>query len=458
MGDFLQNFQRSMDRLEGLNDRIRTGLQNKSDFSANLLARLRQINEQIRGLADKITRLKQRLDALQLQVDGNTGSITDKDTQIQQLTQQVRELEDQRNQLQTQLRDIQLKSGEDLAVMQSRIDDSEARIRSLTDENKALTEHVRALDAELAGRGDIQTQHAAELKSQADAFAAQAEETMRQNEEEKARLRDEIRANVERLQEREQELARAQATIAENNARIDQSQAELREQIRVLTEQVATLTGQNADLTGRIEAATVAINQASDNLEQLINAFPNAQSTEEFRALFDEITQSIQELDHLIEGNGMPLQPPPPPPGMPPAVPGSPPVSPVSPVAARRRPQPALDPNTMISVPVAGGANIEVRYSKVIDDLNNKRTIKKYAVALPQVRAATTPDEVAQALRANGIYYQPSGNMKGGRKTKKLRKQKGGFVYKVNTKRRSLSSNSKRRSRSSSRKSNKSSF
>jgi predicted nucleic acid-binding Zn-ribbon protein len=457
MGDFLQNFQRSMDRLEGLNDRIRTGLQNKSDFSANLLARLRQINEQIRGLADKITRLKQRLDALQLQVDGNSGSITDKDTQIQQLTQQVRELEDQRNQLQTQLRDIQLKSGEDLAVMQSRIDDFEARIRSITDENKALTEHVRALDAELAGRGDIQTQHAAELKSQADAFAAQAQETMRQNEEEKARLRDEIRANVERLQEREQELQRAQAAIAENNARIDQSQAELREQIRVLTEQVATLTGQNADLTGRIEAATVAINQASDNLEQLINAFPNAQSTEEFRALFDEITQSIQELDHLIEGNGMPLQPPPPPPGMPP---GSPPVSPpVSPAApARRRPQPALDPNTIISVPVAGGANIEVRYSKVIVDLNNKRSIKKYADAIPQVRAATTPDEVAQALRANGIYYQPSGNMKGGRKTKKLRKQKGGFVYKVNTKRRSLSSNSKRRSRSSSRKSNKSSF
>ena len=453
MGDFLQNFQRSMDRLEGLNDRIRTGLQNKSDFSANLLARLRQINEQIRGLADKITRLKQRLDALQLQVDGNTGSITDKDTQIQQLTQQVRELEDQRNQLQTQLRDIQLKSGEDLAVMQSRIDDFEARIRSITDENKALTERVRALDAELAGRGDIQTQHAAELKSQADAFAAQAQETMRQNEEEKARLRDEIRANVERLQEREQELERAQATIAENNARIDQSQAELREQIRVLTEQVATLTGQNADLTGRIEAATVAINQASDNLEQLIDAFPNAQSSEEFRALFDEITQSIQDLDHLIEGNGMPLQPPPPP-GMP-AVPGSP-ESP--PAAARRKPQPALDPNTMISVPVAGGANIEVRYSKVIVDLNNKRSIKKYADAIPQVRAATTPDEVAQALRANGIYYQPSGNMKGGRKTKKIRNQKGGFVYRANTKRRSLSSTSRRRSRSRSRKSNKSSF
>jgi hypothetical protein len=113
----------------------------------------------------------------------------------------------------------------------------------------------------------------------------------------------------------------------------------------------------------------------------------------------------------------------------------------------------------MIYVPTIGGPPIEVRLSKVLVDLNNKRSIKKYADAIPQVRAATTPDEITQILRSNSINYK-NGNMMGGKRTKKIRKQKGGFVYRANTKRKSLSSNSKRRirSRSSSRKSNKRSF
>jgi hypothetical protein len=99
------------------------------------------------------------------------------------------------------------------------------------------------------------------------------------------------------------------------------------------------------------------------------------------------------------------------------------------------------------------------KYKDYVNKLSqdNKRSIKKYADAIPQVRAATTPAEITQILRSNSINYK-NGNMMGGKRTKKLRKQKGGFVYRANTKRRSLSSTSRRRSRSSSRKSNKSSF
>jgi len=446
MGDFLQNFQRSMDGLAALNDRIRSGLQTKSEFSANLLTKLRQINEQIRGLANKISALKQRLDALQLQVDTNTGSIGDKEALVQRLTQQVSELEAQRNILQTQLDELKQKTMADIAGFQSRIDDCESRFRAITDENKVLTERVRALEAELAGRGDIQAQHAQELKAQADAFAAQAQETMRQNDEEKAKLREEILYNSQQLEGCERELSKAEEKIAQNDANIDASQAQLRGQIDVLNGQVAALTTQNADLKSRIEAATVAINQASGNLEQLINAFPNAQSNEDFRGIFDEITQSIQDIDHLIEGNGIPINPGP-----------VPPVPVPVPPRSKTRNNSVLPPDTMITVQTIEGTPLQIRFSTLVVDLGNKRGVQKYIQTLAEVRAATTPEEVSRILQKDGIKYK-NGKMMGGRKTKKLRKQKGGFLYKTNTKRRSLSSNSKRRSRSSFRKSNKSSF
>lgn len=446
MGDFLQNFQRSMDGLATLNDRIRTGLQTKTEFSANLLTKLRQINEQIRGLANKITALKQRLDALQLQVDTNTGSIGDKEVLVQRLTQQVTELETQRNALQTQLQEIQQKSLADQAALQLRIDDCETRFRALTDENKVLAERTRALEAELAGRGDIQTQHAEELKAQADAFALQSQESIKQNEAEKTKLREDISNIEQKLQGYEQELVKAQAQIAQNVSDVDASQTQLRGQIDVLNTQVTTLTEKNADLTGKIESATVAINEASANLEQLINAFPNAQSNEDFRGIFDEITQSIQDIDHLIEGNGMPINPHPPPPS---AAPSS--------AAARSIISNSLPPDTMITVKTNEGPPLEIRYSKLLVDLGNKRGVQKYSQTLAQVRTATTSEDVSRILQNDGIIYK-NGKMMGGRKTKKLRKQKGGFIYRPNTKRRSLSSNSKRRHRSSSRKSNKSSF
>jgi hypothetical protein len=84
----------------------------------------------------------------------------------------------------------------------------------------------------------------------------------------------------------------------------------------------------------------------------------------------------------------------------------------------------------------------------ILSQLNKKPQIdrvtngpSKYALALRGVHDAQTPEQVLQALNSSGVDAK-NGSIYGGKKTKKnkrVRKQKGGYTYKLNSKRRSIS-------------------
>ena len=109
-----------------------------------------------------------------------------------------------------------------------------------------------------------------------------------------------------------------------------------------------------------------------------------------------------------------------------------------------------MDPATVITVKDNRNADLTFTLQQILDELRAKAGrvagVDKYETALTAVRAATTPQEVVDILRTNNINFK-NGAMMGGRrrKTKTMRKnkktrkiQKGGFTYKLNTKRRSL--------------------
>jgi hypothetical protein len=78
----------------------------------------------------------------------------------------------------------------------------------------------------------------------------------------------------------------------------------------------------------------------------------------------------------------------------------------------------------------------------------------KYQMALNKIATARTPEEVLGYLNGITIRGSPEGIIvTGGRRTKKNKRQRGGFTYKTTSRRRSISSTAKssRRSRRTSR-------
>ena len=86
-----------------------------------------------------------------------------------------------------------------------------------------------------------------------------------------------------------------------------------------------------------------------------------------------------------------------------------------------------------------------------MSQLNNKIQQTKSARKANYQRAynaiSTNYQNAAAILQTENIEISPSGNIMGGRKTKKNKKQKGGFTYRANTKRKSISTISLTRGR-----------
>ena len=105
--------------------------------------------------------------------------------------------------------------------------------------------------------------------------------------------------------------------------------------------------------------------------------------------------------------------------------------------------------------------NVGMSYSTLMKQLEEKSVQvyrdtgienNKYKVALEELKMVQTAEEIGPILRNGNIDIKDNIVM-GGRKTKKNRKQKGGFIYKFNTRRKILSNNSRRSSKKSSKRS-----
>ena len=241
------------------------------------------------------------------------------------------------------------------------------------------------------------------------------------------RLAEELRQKTEELQQVQRDNATQVQELQDRITALTNQQTALTNQITGLQQQVQALTAENDELIQRIIAATQAISVASDSLRQISDNDPTQFNQDELDRSFAEIEASIQAISNSLSGNAPPLN------------------------GNVRGPRVArgMDPATVITVKDNKNADLTFTLQQILDELRAKAGrvagIDKYETALNAVRAATTPQEVVDILRANNITFKNGGMMGGKRKNKTRRKnkktrkyQKGGFTYNLNSKRRSL--------------------
>lgn len=420
---FLLDFKSSMDKLNGMNDMIQNSLAQKKEFSDKLIARLKDINEKIKNLAGQINQLKSTVDNLKGQVTNNSTAISDKDKQIADLTQKLNSLEGEKQQLAQQLTDFQKKCSDEQTALQQKIDADEATIRKLNEDNEALKKQADTLTAELTNKGDMASQHAEQIKNQTEDFQKQMAQVQQENQDKINGLMAQIKDCDDKMLDLQKQLKDKTDEAAAHAQSITDTQTQGQTQIDKLNQQIEDLKKENEDLVQRIIAATQAIKQATENLEILSNSVPNQQSEQYVEQLFKDIEQSIANISGVIQGK---------------------PSQPIH----------QIDINEEITLTVPGGQTVNVPFKVIISELKRKSSqggnVQKYIDALAQMRQAKTSDEVNSILMHNNITYK-NGAIMGG-KTKKIRRQKGGFTYKTNSKRKSLTSS--RRGYSSRRTSN----
>jgi DNA repair exonuclease SbcCD ATPase subunit len=263
-----------------------------------------------------------------------------------------------------------------------------------------------------------------------------------QQKDEQLRLQQE--ANNARIKQLQDEIAAKEAELNNTITDVGNNATQLQAQIEQLTREkqqkdaqiaqlqgdIAALRDENTDLYNRIVAATQAIAEATNRLGELND--PATFNEAELDAKFQELEESIQRISNVIQAG--PPQPGPPQGGPPQAGPPQP------------GPQQRIPGNTRILY-----ENVQFTFDSLSRQLETKaqqdpRPNNKYSQALQQLQGANDADDVVAILNANRIGTTRNGGIKGGKKTKKIRKQKGGYTYKVNSKRRSITTSPSLRS------------
>jgi chromosome segregation ATPase len=425
--NFKQEFENSLQRLAQINDAIDANLKSKQEFSARIIQRLSAINDKVKQLGDAIKTLKDELTNLQAQAATNNTHIENIGTEVSSLKTQILQLTDERNKAIAELDQLKKQYQTDIQDFQKRIDDCEEKLRQLTEQNVQITQQRDALDAELKKTGDVGTAHADELKKMSDQHAQE----LQQKDEQLRLQQDANNAKIKQLQDeiavKEAELNKTIADVGNNASQLQEQivtlnkeKEEKENQIAQLQAQITALQNENQDLVNRIIAATQAIADATNRLQELND--PAAFNETELDAKFQELEASVQQISNAIQGN------------------------PLANNETSLQPMPGQNRFPSDTQILLNGQNLTLQ--QIILQLKNKPQKdrntggpSKYALALSAVYKAQTAEEVVQALQSLNVGAK-NGSIYGGKKTKKHRKQKGGYTYKLNSKRRSISSRS----------------
>ena len=423
---FKQDFENSLQRLAQINTAIDANIKGKQDFSAMIIQKLSAINEKVKQLGDSINALKEQLTNLQTQAATNNSQIGDKSKEVENLTSQITQLTGDRDKCLAELDQLKQQYQADVQDFQKRIDECEDKLRQLNDQNTTITAERDSIRNELEQKGDLGTAHADELKKLTDQHAQelqQKDEQLKLIQEDNAskmkQLQDEIAAKETELNQQVADVGNNAGQLQTQIEQLTKEKQEKEDQITGLQEQITGLQTENQDLISRIMAATQAIIESTNRLGELNN--PDAFNEAELNAKFKEVEASIQQISNAIQGNSVAnnqLAA-----GQPESVKGK------------------LPPDTPI---IIDGINFTL--GSIITQLKaKKQKVKhtgepnKYTLALDAVYKANTPEEVIEALKSNVTLK--NGAIMGGKKTrknKKQRKQKGGYTYKVNSKRKSI--------------------
>jgi predicted nucleic acid-binding Zn-ribbon protein len=413
--DFIEQFDASMRRLNDVRQGIQANLEAKQQFTNNIKDSLTQISRRLAALVGEITTLKNRAEELEGNVNRNTASINDKDRQYQELQAQIAQLQEQHEADIRALNEEKQRLTQQANEQQGKIDECEKNLREITELQKQLTAERDALRNELNGKGDQSAEHAQQIQ--------QLTEQAQQREQE---LTNRINQCEARIAEFERQINEKDAEIARVNQEHQNTQGNAENQSQNLQQQIDQLTQQNQQLTQKIVAATQAIMGATEDLERLTAAVPNATTQQEVNAILEEIEQSLQNISNVIQGQR---------------------AAAAAPVASTQV-APKINPATQISLlDFATGQPTNVSFEQIMNQVSQKSKIsgrqgQKYRDALNQLNNERDSANVATILRNNNVGFK-NGAIFGGRKTKKNRKQKGGFIYKTTYTRRSTTSSPK---------------
>lgn len=450
--DFLNQFQQKMDKLNAVRSGIQASVQSKEQFANYLKSRLQEINNGLKQLTGLISELKNKADNLETQISTNNTSIGDKERQLQQLSKQLETLNIERNELIAKMSQQDNDTKSQMAQMQqlqNQINNYEVQLRDLKQLSESQSGELNALRQEMTRTGDERDRaHVQEL-------ARLTEQSRQQLEQQEAQLMQKIKECEAKMMGFDQQIRDKETGFAAKQREIEEKMMQAQNSGTSLQSEIVNLRNENEGLVKRLIDATNAINQSADDLQLLMADIPNAQSKQEIEALLNSISQqmgqSIDNISRATQGQPMMTQGPmgtmtqmPPPSQM--LSPGL-----VSPMQG----QPGLPNNTPINVQ---GVTKELGYlKKLLQEKirqvtrTNPNAVGKYVEALKKISGATSPQEVSNYLgnfdksRITGSLY-----VKGGRKTRKNRKQKGGFIYKTTNKTRRNS-----KSRTASRKTSK---
>jgi chromosome segregation ATPase len=474
-----QEFQSSLDKLGEINYAIAANNKSKQAFTTNIIENLSQINAKVIEIGKYITTLKAELKILQSQTNQNNSKIVDNSKQVDALTAQISQLTEEKTNAINELAQIKQQYADSSTKMQTQINECEAKLRDIISQNEVITQQKNALDEELKKTGVEGTQAAEQLQQLTDNNAKQLQEKDSQlsalQEQNTAQIKQLTEENAKQLQEKVDQLTALQE---ENNAKIkilqdeiaakeaalnqqgseageksNQIQSEIdqlnaanqskQEMIDTLKNDIIALKSENDDLIKRIISATQAISEATGKLREFEN--PAAFNQTDLDAKFKEIEVSLQQISNSIQGNSVEINQ------------ESGQLLPeqnnnVDKVATRLTPQGRLPLDAQIQINGQNFTLEEIRKQlaekKRTVSKSNPTGAKKYADALSAIQMAASQEDVIKGLQSNSVVIK-NGAVMGGKKTKKIRKQKnrkqkGGYTYKSNAKRRNLTTSSMR--------------
>ena len=297
--NFLDDFQSKMDRLAQIRRDLQASVQFKEQFTNDLKVRLGDINNKIKQLSGLINELKTKATDLETQVNTNMSSIGNKDAELQQLKDQITSLTNEKEALVSTTAQQQESTKTEMARLQGLIDESEAKLREVTQQKEVAENESQALKSELQSKGDQQTAHAEAIKQL-------TEESQKSLQEQGDKLMQKIIDCEEKIAGFQQQIKDKDIELAQKQKAIDDATGQAQTSAQGLQQQIDALKLENQNLIDRIIAATQAINEANDELQNIANTVPNATTKQEVDTLLNEITQqlelSIQNISRAAQG------------------------------------------------------------------------------------------------------------------------------------------------------------
>ena len=286
--NFLNNFEKSLKRLETINDIVNKNLQNKKDFSQMILNKLIGINNQIKGLAENINKLNTKVVELQKYVDQNADACKEKTDEITELTKKYESLQKEKAEVLTEFNALKTKCQDDMKAKQIEIDNLEEKLRKITEEKNLLDNELKILKE----KGDSDDR----ITKQAEQFQAQLSKIEEENNRKIAELTNTIEEKDKQINELNEKLLNATKEASEHKSLLDQQSSETAQNIQQLKDQIAKLEEENKNLINRIIYATDAINAAVDNLNKL----SEVSDTKEIDNVFESIEESINNISNAM--------------------------------------------------------------------------------------------------------------------------------------------------------------